>query len=291
MKYLKSHLKFNKQERSGIFFLMLLLILIQISYYIYSNTAFSASNAVAVDEQTQAQIALLKQNAMIKDTIKTYPFNPNFITDYKGYALGLSVDEIDRLHAFRSKNTYVNSAKEFQEVTLVSDSLLGIISPYFKFPDWVASTKTIVNQNSRKSNKRAVVLPEDLNTATEEDLRQVSGVGKTLAARIVKFRDRLGGFLIDEQLSDVYGLKPEVVELVLRQFSVLETPTIVKMNINTATAEELSDLVYIQKNVAYDIVAYRERNGGIGSFDELLQIETFPANRINRIGLYLSLKK
>jgi hypothetical protein len=28
---------------------------------------------------------------------KVYPFNPNFITDYKGYKLGMSVQEIDRL--------------------------------------------------------------------------------------------------------------------------------------------------------------------------------------------------
>ena len=56
------------------------------------------------------------------------PFNPNFITDYKGYVLGMSIEEIDRLHAFRKTNKYVNSAKEFQQVTQVSDSFLKYIS-------------------------------------------------------------------------------------------------------------------------------------------------------------------
>lgn len=270
---------------------MLLLILVQTFYYIYTNYAGNVSSTLSIDAKTQAEISLLKQNAIAKDTVKIYPFNPNFISDYKGYTLGLSVDEIDRLHKFRANNTFVNSAKEFQEVTLVSDSLLAVISPHFKFPDWVTN-KTIpkAQKQSNYTENKPVVAIADLNTATLEDLKAISGIGETLAARIVKFRDRLGGFLIDDQLSDVYGLEPEVVERALKRFSVLETPKIVKININEATAEELAKLVYIQKSVAYDIVAFRDRNGGIRSFDELLQIETFPADRINRIALYLSLK-
>ncbi len=35
---------------------------------------------------------------------KIFPFNPNYITDYKGYSLGMSNEEIDRLHQFRATN-------------------------------------------------------------------------------------------------------------------------------------------------------------------------------------------
>ncbi len=61
------------------------------------------------DNETQQKITVLKQNAIQKDTFKIYPFNPNFITDYKGYTLGLSITEIDRLHKFRKKDEFVNS--------------------------------------------------------------------------------------------------------------------------------------------------------------------------------------
>lgn len=291
MKALKSHFRFTKQERSGIFFLLLLLLLVQVAYFAYKNHVAHSKGNLEVDGETQSQINELKQRSAVKDTVKIYPFNPNFITDYKGYTLGLSIDEIDRLHAFRAANAFVNSAKEFQEVTLVSDSLLMVLSPYFKFPDWV-NNKTSpkqVRQNTFTSNKVALEVL-DLNTATAEDLMVVNGIGETLAGRIVKFRDRLGGFLIEEQLADVYGLKPEVVERTLLRFKVLTVPQIDKIAINSATAEDLAALVYIQKKVAYDIIAYRNRNGGIRSFDELLEIEGFPADRINRIGLYLSLK-
>ena len=59
----------------------------------------------------------------------TYRFNPNFISDFKAYQLGLSVEEADRLFAFRAKGKYANSPKEFQKVTGVNDSLLSLIRP------------------------------------------------------------------------------------------------------------------------------------------------------------------
>ena len=45
----------------------------------------------------------------------------------------MSVQEIDRLLAFRKENKYVNSAKEFQEVTKVSDSLLSSMLRFLNF--------------------------------------------------------------------------------------------------------------------------------------------------------------
>ena len=103
-----------------------------------------------------------------------------------------------------------------------------------------------------------------------------------MSARIIKFRDRLGGFLIDEQLYDVYGLEKDVVKRTLKEFRVISKPKIVKINVNIATASELSKLIYLQKHVSESIVNYRNLNG-------LSKIENFPIERIDRIALYLSL--
>ncbi|KKN78780.1 hypothetical protein LCGC14_0347030 [marine sediment metagenome] len=245
-----------------------------------------------VESEEQIKIDSLKNIAAKNDTIAIYPFNPNFITDFKGYTLGMSVAEIDRLHSFRDENKYVNSAKEFQNVTNVSGSLLIRISPYFKFPAWTQNRE----KNSFKKTNTFVVKSEsikvvykDLNTTTAEELQQINGIGEKLSARIIKFRDRLGGFLVDDQLFDVYGLKKEVVNKTLIQFKVISKPEIVKINVNTASAAELSKLIYLQKHVAESIVNYRNLNGSINSLNELLKIEDFPAERINRITLYLSL--
>ena len=65
----------------------------------------------------------------------------------------MSNEEIDRLLDYRKQNQWINSAKQFQEVTQVSDSLLNKISPYFKFPDWVTNPKPQNRNTFIKYNK------------------------------------------------------------------------------------------------------------------------------------------
>lgn len=281
----KSHFRFNKQERSGIFFLLLLLVGLQVGYYYVKANPIEKGPNLVLNTIEQSRIDSIK-NLLPKTSNKIYPFNPNYITDYKGYTLGLSTVELDRLFAFRKQGKFMNSAKEFQNVTQISDSLLGYLLPYFKFPDWVGK-----NNNAKKqvSNFKKKIEVKDLNVATADDLMEIYGIGETLSNRIVKFRDRLGGFLVNEQLYDVYGLKPEVVKKVLLKFQVSNVPAVEKINVNKAGANELSQLVYISKSLAYNIVRYRERNGSFKSKQDLIHVDGFPTEKLDRIALYLSL--
>lgn len=293
MKLKKSHYKFNKQERSGIFFLLLLIILIQSSFWLYNHFSSVFFDPIVLDEEVQVKIDALKKRNVKSDSLRIYPFNPNYISDYKGYTLGLSIEEIDRLHQFREGKRFVNSKEEFQKVTSVSDSLLNSISPYFKFPDWVNNpTNESRNvKNTSEANKPISIPLKDINLVTQQELKDIQGIGDVLSKRIIKFRDRLGGFLMDDQLNDVYGLEPVVVKRILEKYRVLKAPHIQKIDINTATATELSKIAYISSKVAERIIGYRDEIGEIQSFDELMHIENFPTDRIDRIPLYLSLKK
>ena len=289
MKNFKSHFKFNKQERSGIFFLLLIIVILQSVFFCVKFKPFSSEKIeIRVNGFEQKKIDSLKKLSQKKDTIKMYLFNPNFITDYKGYTLGLSVKEIDRLHAFRKLNRYVNSKEEFQNVTKVNDSLLKIISPYFKFPDWVTIDKKQTTIIAYKKPNKSISL-KDINLVTAKDLKAINGIGDKLSTRILKFRDRLGGFLVNEQLYDVYGLEPLVVERILMKFNVVNPPEITKINLNSADAQEIAELVYISYAVADKIISYREEKGVINSFDELTKVEDFPIEKLDRIALYLSL--
>lgn len=281
----QSHFRFNKQERSGIFFLLLIVVLFQVGYYYVKANPSSLDSDFALNAQEQSRIDSLKIH-QLESSKKVYPFNPNYITDYKGYSLGMSPAELDRLFSFREQGKFVNSAKEFQTVTEVSDSLLNQISPYFKFPEWAGKNQKVKKTTSQPANETKI---KDLNTATVEELRQVYGIGATLSERIIKFRDRLGGFLVNEQLYDVYGLEPNVVDKALLKFQVVEIPVVAKINVNTANAKELSRLVYINSSLAFNIVEYRDKNGLFASLQELSQVDGFPIEKLDRIALYLSL--
>lgn len=286
MNNFKSHFKFNKQERSGIFFLLVLIIILQGVFFYIKTKPFQKETLFIANVVEQSQLDSLRLLALQKDSIKIFPFNPNYISDYKGYSLGMSVDELDRLFAFRKTGKYVNSAEEFQKVTQISDSLLAMISTSFKFPEWTKRKKVKTYPTVKSKN---AIEAKDLNLATAEELKSIYGIGETLSNRIIKFRDRLGGFLINEQLNDVYGLEPEVVQRTLEKFVVLSPPSIEKININLATAEEISRLIYINRKVANEIVTLRNEKGNIESFEELFNINGFPINKIDRIKLYLTL--
>ncbi|MFD2099559.1 ComEA family DNA-binding protein [Flagellimonas iocasae] len=288
MEEIKSHFRFNKQERSGIFFLLLIIFACQGLFYYVKAKPFNGKLKVVVNTLAQSQLDSLKNTAK-KDSLKLFPFNPNYITDYKGYTLGMTSEKIDRLMAYRASGKFVNSAEEFQELTQISDTLLNKIAPYFKFPDWVNHQKEEVHPTSKSSRKEIKKTTKDLNKATAEELKTINGIGETLSNRIVKFRDRLGGFLVNEQLYDVYGLEPSVVEKALRQFQVNTVPNIEKINVNTSTAQQLAQLIYIDNNLAREIVSYRETHGAFTSLNELKNLKSFPADRIERIKLYLTL--
>lgn len=285
---------FNKQDRSGIFYLLLIIIILQIGYFILvlSRGPFVRQDLL-LDSETQLQIDALKAPQAARDTVRFYPFNPNYISDFKGYTLGMSTREIDRLHQFRQRDKFVNSALEFQQVTQVSDSLLAVIAPFFRFPEWVREKKASLPQamsfqihEKGRANDR---ITGDLNSATLEELKKVRGIGDKLGARILKFRKALGGFLVAEQLYDVYGLPPEVAAEAIQNFDVRVPPDIPRVNLNTASDADLAGILYINSELASNIIAYREEVGRFTTFDDLRNIPGFPIEKIDRITLYLSL--
>ncbi|MDY7393689.1 helix-hairpin-helix domain-containing protein [Aureibaculum sp. 2210JD6-5] len=308
MKDLKSHFWFNKSQRNGIFFLALLIVLLQLVYF-FVVPMFEKNSGVddAEISQFQQEIDSLKQIKLAeKDnepSVKIYPFNPSFLTDFKGYQLGMTPDEIDRLLKHRADGKFVNSAKEFQEITKVSDSLLAEISPYFKFPDWVTNPKKKLNnwadnkyENQEKNEKPVTKVEEkpikirDLNKATAEDLQLINGIGEKLSQRIISYRTKLGGFLINQQLYEVYYLDKEVADKVLAQFKILSTPAIKKINVNTATFKEVLSIIYIDYELTKKIFEYRDEVAEIQSLEELKKIPDFPIDKFDRIALYLEAK-
>jgi DNA uptake protein ComE-like DNA-binding protein len=222
---------------------------------------------------------------------KIYPFNPNFITDYKGYMLGMSVAEIDKLHQFRAQDKFVNSAQEFQKVTGVSDSLLAVLSPYFKFPDWVTQRNNKKQKDDYAfSNDKVKKELVDANLATKEQWMAVYGIGEKLSEIILRDKEKFGAFASIEQLQYVWGISPEVYQKIQEGFFVPESVVnLKKININTASVKELAAFPYFNYKLAKSIVTYRSMNGEIYNFEDLTKINEFPVEKIKIIALYLEM--
>ena len=290
MNKLKSYFLFSREHRSGIFLLFAIIIVVQLGYFFLKDN-FISKTTTAEDKAwlaVQNEIDSLKNiQSTKKDTI--YPFNPNYITDYKGYKLGMSIQEIDRLHAYRKQGKFVNSTEEFQKVTKVSNIFLSKISPYFKFPDWVKNKGTATSEKFHKflPKEKEKIIQKDINTATREDLIAVYGIGEKLADKILLEKEKLGSFVSMEQFQFMWGISPEAISDLEKRFSVKSQNGIKKIPINDLSQKELAKFPYFNYALAKEIVIYRTMNSGIKNIDDLTKIKGMPNEKIKIIALYL----
>ena len=279
---LKSHFLFAKSEQGGILlFIMLIVIVLAIYFFVdfSSEETLDTSSPDVLLKQKQIDSLRLAEVEARKPIL--YPFNPNFITDYKAYTIGMPTKAFDRLQAFRKEDKWINSIPDFQKVTGVSNDWLDSISPYFKFPDWVTNPKpklafksSFSDLNKEKTFNQKI----DLNIATAEDLQQVSGIGEALSERIINYRNK------------VYGLSLHVVNGAKKLFTVKTPKLLKKLNVNTATASDLATVPGINFDLGKKIWEFTKLREGIGSLKELEKIEGITANKIERFQLYLSVE-
>ena len=285
--FLKSHFRFTRSEQSGILLLSLLIILLIYLNYFFS---FSSESSFIIDNPQvlilQKEMDSLRKVELHKRKPKLYPFNPNFITDFKAYTLGMRTEEYDKLKAFRDEGKWINSVSDFKKVTGVNQKWLDSISPYFKFPEWVTHPKRNTKTNSYN---KVLSFSEktDLNKATKEQFMEVSGIGDALSNRIIEYRNKLGGFTDDVQLYFVYGLDASVVQRALNKFTVKTPKEIQKMNINHSSASDIATLPGISFALAKDIWEFVHLRNGIGNLDELSKIEGITVQKLQLIKLYL----
>ena len=116
---------------------------------------------------------------------------------------------------------------------------------------------SVTDETVDTANDPDIVL--DVNNTTAAELAKLSGIGPVLSARIIKFRDALGGFASIDQVAETYGIEPHVFERIQSQLEISDVVEIKKHNFNTENAEQLASHPYISNGLAKQIVNYREK--------------------------------
>ena len=289
-------LKFSKGHYFGIAVLLILIGIMQIFIFWYKSKPSSTTIALSQDEKnwlaSQNEIDSLKEVNQ-ESSNKIYPFNPNFITDYKGYKLRMTTAQIDKLHNFRMQNKYVNSNAEFQKLTGVSDVWMKQYAQYFKFPDWVTNMSLNTYPSNSENNyqkfekKETKIVVQDINTANQVELEKVYMIGEKLAVKIIAEREKFGGFANMEQLSFIWGISPEAIEDLNKKFQIKSVGNLKKIKINELPIKELQQFPYFNYTIAKNIVTYRSMNGEFKNIEDLTKVKQFPVEKLKIIAVYL----
>lgn len=295
-KYLYHWYYYTQSQKRGVIVFLGGVILLEgiLCLLAYQQPKLAVEYKIQAQEQQRIQIQmdslrLLTRNK--KDTI--YPFNPNFITDFKGYILEMTPVEIDRLLAFRATNQYVNSVRDFQRVTQVSDLWLAKYSSYFVF----ATHKNVKQRREntgftypkQQTKEIREIIVQDINKTTEEALQAIRGIGPVLSRRIIEDRNKWGGYVHMDQLKFVYGLSEQVVNLLFQQYAILTHPAFEQLDINEVGINDLKNIPYLNYYLAKEIVKYRSLHGDFVNKEQLREIENFPLDKMHIISLYLKL--
>jgi competence protein ComEA len=145
---------------------------------------------------------------------------------------------------------------------------------------------TVKKTNNYQKPKSPQLTKMSFSEADSVVLQIVPGIGQTMSGRIVKFREDIGGLYRKDQLLEVYGMTPEVLDRVFEYF-VFEPGIKNKIQINQTDVNTLAKHPYINYGSAKVIVAFREQHGPYQSSDDLLRIKIFNEEWIDRLKPYL----
>lgn len=138
----------------------------------------------------------------------------------------------------------------------------------------------------RREEKKPVLL--NINEADTTAFIALPGIGSKLAARILLFREKLGGFYSVEQIGETYGLPDSTFQKIKGRLQVVNGEDLRKINVNTATKDELRVHPYIRWNLANAIVEYRNQHGAFKNLEELKKIALVDEATFTRVVPYLT---
>jgi competence protein ComEA len=135
----------------------------------------------------------------------------------------------------------------------------------------------------KKQNPVSININSDDSTA----FIALPGIGNKLAGRITSFRQKLGGFYSVEQIGETYGLPDSTFQKIKPLLKI--DGTIKKININSATKDELKDHPYIRWKLANAIVEYRNQHGNFTAVDDLKKIVLVDEKTFEKLRHYVEL--
>lgn len=219
-------------------------------------------------------------------------FDPNTLSTEGWQKLGLRDKTIHTIQTYLSKGGKFRKAEDLQRIYGLFPNEYERIAPYIKIKisDEPNSNNSFtvkpLNENKPAKNYASRYSIIDINSADTTAFIALPGIGSKLAARIINFRDKLGGFYSVTQVGETFGL-PDSTFQKIKQYLKLENMDTRKININTATVDELKAHPYIKWSLANPIVAYRNEHGPFSKVEDIKKVMAVTEEIYNRVSPYL----
>lgn len=153
-----------------------------------------------------------------------------------------------------------------------------------KEPQREPLAESMYSHEKPRATKQPLVV--ELNSADSLTLQLLHGIGPAYASRIVRYRERLGGFVAVDQLLEVYGFTPELVAHIQPSLR-LDTSQVRPIRINSIALKQLARHPYVEYYQARDIVRLRSSGVRFRSADDLRAVPSMADSTLGRLLPYL----
>lgn len=307
------YFSFTRKERTGIITLVVLILLICIlpllfPFFIrqkqYDHSRF-AKEVAALDRQVSdsganrytgsAENEYRDPGAPITGSTRSavpelFYFDPNTISVTGWKRLGLRDKTIQTIQRYLAKGGRFRKPEDIGKIWGLHPDAVDRLLPYVRMEEnRVAVNPSMNTQTAYPAHNKPVFIKTliDINTADTSAFIALPGIGSKLAARIVSFRDKLGGFVAVEQLKETFGLPDSTYQKIKERLHITQ-PAPRQLNVNTASLDDLKSHPYIRYAIANAIVQYRNQHGEFGTLEDLKKIMLITGDVYNKMLPYLT---
>lgn len=213
-----------------------------------------------------------------------FSFNPNNLPEAQWQKLGLSERQIKVIKNYEAKGGKFYKKEDLQKIYSVTPADYSRLESYISIPE--RSFANAYQTDLKKYIAKPMVVVE-INHADSAQLTAIKGIGPAFANRILKYRNRLGGFYRKTQLMEVYGLDSAKYEEIEKQVEV-DAGGINKININTCSFDDLKRNPYLSFKQMNAIIQYRKQHGNYKSNNDLKNVAIISDEVIRKIEPYFS---
>ena len=315
---LREYFSFTKKERVGIFVLIGLIIIVFIAPYFFSSPASKIDPGKLA--QFQNEITQLKSlhaddssferkedheenhnshhaldySTHQEEKSSLFYFDPNTTSPEQWKRLGIGDRTIHTIQNYLTKGGKFRAAEDLNKIYGMRHKDYERLFPFVH----IKNISSHEPENHNDSNRRNISFVKkennlriiDINHADSVQLMSLPGIGSRLASRIIRFRERLGGFYAVGQLGEVYGLTDSVIKSI-QPWLTLGKDSLHQVDINTANVGTLKQHPYIRWEIAKAIIQYRDQHGPFKKPEDLLQIDLITGEAFSKVSPYIRIRQ
>ncbi len=302
-KWFNGYFSVSKREFNGMFVFIFLMILIFIIPFIYDKLTYEPISLKI--ETLNTNLGEIETNN-IKPSYNNYytkiegkhsagilfNFNPNTLPLQGWLKLGLSEKQATSILKYVAKGGKFYKKEDVKKMYAISPTNYQRFEPYIDIPEQNKfepqkyqnnQTNIPIKNSATKAFEKTEV---ELNSADSATLTTISGIGPAFASRILKYKNRIGGFVSVDQLKEVYGVDSLKFQQIKNQI-IVNPASVNKININIADFDQLKKLPYLSFKQMNAIVAFRKQHGNFTTLNDLQKIVILNPTLIAKIAPYV----